>query len=105
MESPSCRITSGCLRWHWGTAVTVTHPANHEQEPAFGSSHWLEQATAENWYLLLGETMGKIGGFTTPELQTIISNTDLDTFVRSSAAETLIERLETIPEQKNGIIN
>jgi tetratricopeptide (TPR) repeat protein len=95
---------------YWGTAVnrhaiSLLHQI-HKQEPALDSlSHWLNQATDENWYLLLGETIGKIGGFTTPELQTIISNTDLDTLVRSSAAETLVERLETMSEQRDDIIN
>lgn len=95
---------------YWGTAVN-RHAISllrqiHEQQPALDSlNHWLDQASDETWYLLLSGTTGKIGGFTTPELQTITSNTDLDTYVRSSAAETLVERLKTIPEQRDDIIN
>ncbi len=94
---------------YWGTAVN-RHTISllrqiRKEEPALNAlDHWLEQAADENWPQLLCEHIGKIGGFTTPELKTIVSNTELDTFVRNSAAEALLEWLEKTPEQRADII-
>ncbi|MBE2223538.1 MAG: DUF1186 domain-containing protein [Anaerolineae bacterium] len=91
---------------YWGTAVN-RHTISllrqiHKTEPALDSlTQWLDQATDKNWPQLLCQHTGKIGGFTTPELKSLIANTELDTFIRSAASEDLLTRLEKISEQRS----
>ena len=49
--------------------------------------------------------MGKIGGYRTEDLSGIAANTYLDQGVRISALLALKERAQTIPDQREAIIN
>ena len=94
---------------HWGTAVnrhtiTLLHQI-HTTQPALDSlNHWLDQATDENWHRLLSHEIGKIGGYTAPELQALITDTRLETFIRSNAARALLGQMAEFPEQRDEII-
>ncbi len=78
----------------------------HDTEPALASlSRWLEQAKDENWHQLLCANIGKIGGYTTAELKTFITDTSRNVYIRNAAIESFLERLSTIPEQRPDIIN
>ena len=94
---------------YWGTAVnrhTITLLRQiHTTQPALDSlSHWLDQATDENWYQLLSREVGKIGGYTAPELHALITDTHLETFIRSNGAKALLEQMAEFPEQRPEII-
>lgn len=94
---------------YWETAVN-RHALTllrqiHKTEPTLDAlAPWLEQATDPHWPQLLCRHIGKIGGVTTPHLQALIANTNIDTYIRSHAAENLLARLETMPQQRPDII-
>jgi tetratricopeptide (TPR) repeat protein len=94
---------------YWETAVNrhVTSLLRHihATQPALDAiDRWLAQTTDENWTQLLSEHIGKIGGFTTVELQTIAADTGLEPFIRQTAALELGERLpETGVQRDNNI--
>lgn len=66
---------------------------------------WLDRADG-NWPVeLLTNRMGKIGGYTTTELETIAADTDYHLFVRTRAIESLVERAQKCPTQRKRIVN
>jgi len=73
--------------------------------PALGAlTHWLEQATESDWYTHLSTETGKIGWVPIPELKAIATDATLDTFVRSSAAETLARQMQGFPDLRPELI-
>jgi tetratricopeptide (TPR) repeat protein len=66
---------------------------------------WLDRADG-NWPVdLLTNRMGKIGGYTTTELESIAADTGYYLFVRSGATDALVERVQKCPEQRERIVN
>lgn len=66
---------------------------------------WLDQADG-NWPVeLLTKRMGKIGGYTTTELETIAADTGYHLYVRTRATAALVERAQKCPAQRERIIN
>lgn len=66
---------------------------------------WLDRADG-NWPVeLLTKRMGKIGGYTTTELETIAVDIDYHLFVRTRAIESLVERAQKCPGQRERIVN
>lgn len=93
----------------WDTAVP-THAVALLRElrtrtPELDSlAPWLERADG-NWPAeLLTKWMGKIGGHTTPELETIAADTGCHLYVRTFATNALVERAEKCPDQRDRII-
>ena len=66
-------------------------------------SSWLDRANA-GWQQTLTQAMGKLGGFTIEELQTIAADTSYYHFIRTGATEALRERLEQSPELHEQIV-
>lgn len=67
-------------------------------------SAWLEQAQAEGWPDLLTEHCGKIGGYTTPELETIAGDGGYHTYLRTAAVTALVERVQQQPAQREAVV-
>jgi tetratricopeptide (TPR) repeat protein len=67
-------------------------------------SVWLEQAQTEGWLDLLTEHCGKIGGYTTPELETIAGDTGYHTYIRTAAVTALVERIQRQPAQREAVV-
>ncbi len=75
------------------------HPAD------FGElSTWLDQAEGDWRAALLTRRCGKVGGYTTSELEAIASNVEHAFYVRSSATASLVERAERMPSQRKRIV-
>jgi len=67
-------------------------------------SAWLDRATGDWRNELLTRRCGKVGGYTTPELEAIAADTQYSVYVRSSATESLVERAERAPAQRERIV-
>ena len=67
-------------------------------------SAWLDRAIGDWRNELLTQHCGKVGGYTTPELEAIAADTQYSVYIRSSAAESLVERAERQPTQREHII-
>ena len=66
---------------------------------------WLANADG-NWPLeLLTESMGKIGGYTTSELEAFAADISYDVHIRSNAANALVERVQKCPDQREQIVD
>lgn len=65
---------------------------------------WLGRADGEWWDDLLTERCGKIGGFTTDEIEAIAGNAGNAESVRSMALEALTERAARRPEQRERVV-
>ena len=64
---------------------------------------WLDQAEG-NWPVdLLTEKIGKVGGYTTPELEAFAAGTDYHLYIRSAATDALAERAQKLPDQRERI--
>jgi tetratricopeptide (TPR) repeat protein len=67
-------------------------------------AEWLDQADGD-WYTeLLTTRCGKIGGYTTSQLEALAADTDYNVYVRVSAIGGLIERARQVPEQGEQIV-
>ncbi|MBC8449043.1 MAG: DUF1186 domain-containing protein [Chloroflexi bacterium] len=67
-------------------------------------AQWLDQADGD-WYTeLLSTRCGKIGGYTTSQLEALSADTDYSVYVRSGASGALVERANRVPEQRERII-
>lgn len=65
---------------------------------------WLDHADGD-WYTeLLTERCGKVGGYTTDQLETMAADTTYDLMIRSSAATALAERVNRVPAERNRIV-
>jgi hypothetical protein len=67
-------------------------------------SAWLDRATGDWRNELLTRHCGKVGGYTTPELEAIAADGQYSVYIRSSATESLVERAERQPTQREHII-
>ncbi|MFC1975490.1 DUF1186 domain-containing protein [Chloroflexota bacterium] len=67
--------------------------------------HWLDRADGYWQMELLTNAMGKIGGYTTAELEVIAADTSYDLYVRSGAIDALTERAQRRPAQRERIVN
>lgn len=67
---------------------------------------WLDRATGRGaWRTeLLSSHCGKVGGYTTPELEAIAADGHYSVYIRSSATESLVERAERAPAQRERIV-
>ncbi len=64
---------------------------------------WLERAEG-NWPVdLLTKRIGKVGGYTTLELEAIAADTDYHLYIRSAATDALAERAQKLPDQRERI--
>ncbi len=94
----------------WGTAVS-THAVTllrelHTHMPELdGLAHWLKQADGDWPINLLTKQMGKIGGYTTPELEAIAADTNYHHYIRTSATAALVAHSEKLPNQREHIIH
>lgn len=85
-------------------AIALLRRLRDEQTAVFAElSSWLDRAD-EGWQQTLTQSIGKIGGFTIEELQTIAADTSYYQFTRTSATEALRERLEQSPELHEQIV-
>lgn len=67
-------------------------------------SAWLDRASGDWRNELLTRRCGKVGGYTTPELEAIAADTQCSVYVRASATEALVERAERLPAQRERIV-
>lgn len=67
-------------------------------------SAWLDQAQSEGWQDLLTEHCGKIGGYTTSELEAIASDTGYGTYIRVATSNALVERAQQQPAQREAVV-
>lgn len=67
-------------------------------------SAWLDQAQSEGWQDLLTEHCGKIGGYTTRELEAIASDTGYGTYIRVAASNALVERAQRQPAHREAVV-
>ena len=66
-------------------------------------AQWLDQADGD-WYTeLLSTHCGKIGGYTTSQLEALSADTEYNVYVRSGASSALAERANRVPEQRERI--
>jgi tetratricopeptide (TPR) repeat protein len=70
-----------------------------------GILNWLDRADGDWKKDRLLERFGKIGGYTTAELQRFIANPECAEFIRSSALDSLGERLANCPQQRAEILD
>jgi tetratricopeptide (TPR) repeat protein len=67
-------------------------------------SAWLDRAQSEGWQDLLTEHCGKIGGYTTSELEAIVSDTGYGAYIRIAASNALVERAQQQPAQRDAVV-
>lgn len=94
----------------WETAVPVHAVAllrrlQADMPELTSLTPWLERADGDWPAELLTERMGKVGGYTTPELEAFAADTSYYLYVRSTAAEALIERVKKFPDQRERVIH
>ncbi|MCP4425009.1 MAG: DUF1186 domain-containing protein [Chloroflexi bacterium] len=94
--------------WDMETAVSAHAIALLRQlRPRMPELHnlafWLERANGD-WRSLLTKRMGKIGSYTTSELEAIAADVNNHLYVRSSATNALVERSEKRPDHRERII-
>lgn len=66
---------------------------------------WLDRADG-NWPVeLLTRHVGKIGGYTATELETMAADTGYHLYVRSGAVDDLVERAQKDPPQRERVVN
>jgi hypothetical protein len=86
-------------------AVALLRALRDAQAAELGElSVWLDRATGDWRNELLTQHCGKVGGYTTPELESIAADTQYSVYIRSSATESLAERAERQPTQREHII-
>ena len=86
-------------------AVELLRALRDTQAAELGElSAWLDRATGDWRNKLLTRHCGKVGGYTTPELEAIAADGQYSVYIRSSATESLVERAERQPTQREHII-
>jgi len=86
-------------------AVTLLRELRDTQAAELAElSTWLDQAQSEGWQDLLTEHCGKIGGYTTSELEAIASDTGYGTFIRVAVSNALVERAQRQPAQREAVV-
>ncbi len=86
-------------------AVALLRSLRDTQAAELGElSAWLDQATGDWRNELLTQHCCKVGGYTTPELEAIAADGQYSVYIRSSAMESLVERAERQPTQREHII-
>lgn len=86
-------------------AVALLRTLRDTQAAELGElSAWLDQATGDWRNELLTHHCGKVGGYTTPELEAIAADGQYSVYIRSSATESLVERAGRQPTQREQII-
>jgi len=86
-------------------AVALLRALRDTQAAELGElSAWLDQATGDWRNELLTQRCGKVGGYTTPELEAIAADGQYSVYIRSSATESLVERAGQQPTQRERII-
>jgi len=87
-------------------AIALLRQLHADQSVELGElSQWLERAEGDWQRELLTGRAGKIGGYTTAELEAIAADTSYHLYSRSSASGALVERVQKCPEQREGIVN
>jgi tetratricopeptide (TPR) repeat protein len=86
-------------------AVELLRALRDAQAAELGElSPWLDRATGDWRNELLTPHCGKVGGYTTPELEAIAADGQYSVYIRSSATQSLVERAERQPTQRERII-
>ncbi len=67
-------------------------------------SLWLSRADGDWYTLLLSEHCGKIGGYTTDELEALAADMSYNVYVRESAVNALIERVTRQPALRGRVV-
>ncbi len=67
-------------------------------------SAWLDQAQSDGWPALLTEHCGKVGGYTTRDLEAIASDTGYGTYLRLGAIHDLVERVRQQPSHREAVV-
>ncbi|MDY7079750.1 MAG: DUF1186 domain-containing protein [Chloroflexota bacterium] len=67
-------------------------------------SAWLDRATGDWRTELLTRHCGKVGGYTTPELEAIAADAQYSVYSRTSATGSLVERAGQLPAQRERIV-
>lgn len=87
-------------------AVALLRDLRSEMESEFTHlSGWLERADGDWYAKLLTRHMGKVGGFTTSELEDYAANRDAVEGIRLSALEALAEQAEKLPDLRQRVID
>mgnify|MGYP000254882528 CR=1 FL=1 len=67
-------------------------------------SAWLDQASGDWRNELLTRHCGKVGGYSTSELEALVADTQYAIYTRISASEGLVERAQRLPAQRERIV-
>jgi tetratricopeptide (TPR) repeat protein len=86
-------------------AVALLRALRDAQAAELGElSAWLDRASGDWRNELLARRCGKVGGYTTPELEAIAADTQYSVYIRASATEALVERAERSPAQRERVV-
>ncbi len=86
-------------------AVALLRELRDAQAAELGAlSAWLDQAQEAGWQDLLSAHCGKIGGYTSSELEAIAGDTGYATFTRLAAVRALVERAQRQPAQREAVV-
>ena len=86
-------------------AIALLRALRDAQAAELGElSAWLDQADGDWRNELLTRHCGKVGGYTTPELEAIAADVQYSVYTRTSTTESLVERAKRLPAQRERII-